>query len=58
MQAMADLPIRYIELGYRNLARSNCASEYYYLPRLTIERVFTRQTVKPYLRLQKWRYCI
>lgn len=49
MQAMADLPIQYIEIGYRNPAQPNYAGEYYYLPRSTMERIYSEQTVKPQL---------
>lgn len=36
LRTMADLPIEYVELGYRNPSQANYAGEYYYLPNSTL----------------------
>lgn len=39
LKAMTDLPIKYVEIGYRNPAQPDYAGEYYYLPHSTLKKL-------------------
>ncbi len=39
IQVIADLPIKYVEVGYRQPTKPDYAGEYYYLPRYTLEKI-------------------
>jgi 4-hydroxy 2-oxovalerate aldolase len=39
LQTMADLPVEYVEIGYRNPSRTGYIGEYYYLPNSTLNMV-------------------
>ncbi|NEP50559.1 MAG: hypothetical protein F6K65_17815 [Moorea sp. SIO3C2] len=51
LKTIADLPIEYIEIGYRNPTQKGYSGEYYYLPKSTLELLSDYECAKPKLAL-------